>query len=76
MKIKIIEGLFPKRQPDLQILFFRYQLQEEILNKDQTVECLRQKVNCLQSELRVVVKENTILSSKLNKSGVSYHSET
>lgn len=45
----------------------RYQLQEDLLDKDQTVDSLQRKLQSLQGELRMVCKENCALSDKLHK---------
>ncbi|XP_031349099.1 outer dense fiber protein 2-like isoform X2 [Photinus pyralis] len=45
----------------------RYKLQEDLLDKDCTVDCLQRKLQSLQAELRLVCKENCLLSEKLNR---------
>ncbi|KAK9728149.1 hypothetical protein QE152_g18168 [Popillia japonica] len=45
----------------------RYQLQEDLLDKDQTVESLQRKLTSLQAEMRMIVKENNLLNDKLEK---------
>ncbi|KAG5892911.1 hypothetical protein JTB14_006226 [Gonioctena quinquepunctata] len=43
----------------------RYKLQADLLNKDQTVEYLQKQLTSLQTELRMVCKENCALNEKL-----------
>ncbi|XP_017775128.1 PREDICTED: putative leucine-rich repeat-containing protein DDB_G0290503 [Nicrophorus vespilloides] len=45
----------------------RYKLQEDLLCKDQTVDCLQRQLTSLQSELRMIVRENGLLNSKLQE---------
>ncbi|KAF5278926.1 hypothetical protein FQR65_LT15485 [Abscondita terminalis] len=45
----------------------RYKLQEDLLNKDHTVDNLQRKLQSLQGELRMVCKENSLLSEKLQR---------
>lgn len=45
----------------------RYNLQEDLLSKDQTVESLQKKLHGLQAEMRMICKENQILSERLEK---------
>nr|CAH7739672.1 unnamed protein product [Callosobruchus chinensis] len=47
----------------------RYELQGEIMNKDQTVESLQRQLAGLQAELRMVCQENCALSQKLQQGG-------
>ena len=43
----------------------RYQLQEDLLDKDQTVENLQYKLTNLQNSMRMIMKENNLLNEKL-----------
>nr|XP_023016569.1 outer dense fiber protein 2 isoform X1 [Leptinotarsa decemlineata] len=43
----------------------RYKLQSDLVNKDQTVEYLQRQLGSLQTELRMVCKENCTLNEKL-----------
>uniref|UniRef100_A0A1Y1LZZ3 Uncharacterized protein n=1 Tax=Photinus pyralis TaxID=7054 RepID=A0A1Y1LZZ3_PHOPY len=45
----------------------RYKLQEDLLNKDCAVDCLQRKLQALQTELRLVCKENCLLTERLNR---------
>ncbi|XP_068084439.1 outer dense fiber protein 2 [Anabrus simplex] len=45
----------------------RYYLQEELLQKDTAVEVLQRRVGSLQREMRIISKENTVLSEKLSE---------
>ncbi|KAK5642962.1 hypothetical protein RI129_009129 [Pyrocoelia pectoralis] len=45
----------------------RYKLQEDLLDKDHTVDSLQRKLQSLQAELRMVCKENCLLSEKLSR---------
>ncbi|XP_014209648.1 myosin-9 [Copidosoma floridanum] len=44
----------------------KYQLQRELLEKDNAVECLQRKICGLQADIRIVMKENSELNNKLN----------
>lgn len=50
--------------------YYRYQLQEDLLDKDHTVESLQRKLTSLQGEMRMIVKENNLLNDKLDKAQV------
>ncbi|XP_075223843.1 uncharacterized protein LOC142325700 [Lycorma delicatula] len=43
----------------------RYQLQEELLSKDRALETLQKQVECLQTEMKLISKENADLQKKL-----------
>ncbi|KAL3283421.1 hypothetical protein HHI36_006566 [Cryptolaemus montrouzieri] len=45
----------------------RFKLQEELLNKDRTLECLQRELGNLQNEMRLVSRENNVLNDKLKK---------
>ncbi|KAK7868195.1 hypothetical protein R5R35_003058 [Gryllus longicercus] len=45
----------------------RYFLQEELLKRDNIVDALQKKVGCLQSEMRIIAKENIALQEKLEE---------
>ncbi|KAK4877754.1 hypothetical protein RN001_010260 [Aquatica leii] len=45
----------------------RYKLQEDLLHKDHAVDSLQRKLQSLQGELRMVCKENCLLSEKLQR---------
>ncbi|VEN56310.1 unnamed protein product [Callosobruchus maculatus] len=45
----------------------RYELQGELMNKDQTVESLQRQLTGLQAELRMVCQENRALSQRLQQ---------
>lgn len=45
----------------------RFKLQEELLNKDQTLECLQRELSNLQNEMRMLARENITLNQKLTK---------
>ncbi|XP_045472572.1 chromosome partition protein Smc-like [Harmonia axyridis] len=43
----------------------RFKLQEELLNKDQSLECLQRELGNLQNEMRILARENITLNEKL-----------
>ncbi|KAK9872258.1 hypothetical protein WA026_017059 [Henosepilachna vigintioctopunctata] len=43
----------------------RFKLQEELLNKDQSLECLERELSNLQNEMKLISKENNVLNEKL-----------
>lgn len=45
----------------------RYQLQEDLLCKEQSLDSLQRQLQCMQQELRHVVKENGLLNCKLQQ---------
>lgn len=49
----------------------RYQLQEDLLCKEQSLDSLQRQLQCMQQELRHVVKENGLLNCKLQQIQVS-----
>lgn len=52
-------------------LVFRYQLQEELITKENAVELLQRKVANLQAEMRLIARENAQLNDKLVGQGMS-----
>lgn len=49
----------------------RYQLQEELITKENAVEHLQRKVATLQAEMRLIVRENAQLNEKLISQGMN-----
>lgn len=45
----------------------RFQLQEELLNRDKANDNMQRKISNLQAEMRIMAKENAALTDKLHK---------